>query len=213
MLEYIKILINNIGGELVNTFSSNVTHIVAIPNENNCVKRTVKYIYGVLSGIWIVSYDWILESSSKGYWVDEISFEISGDTIALGSPKKGRLISRNQLDKLFKGYSFYFYGEFSTLKKEEFFHIIKIGGGIVLSELPKLPQKTNEIFNDKNFIICDISLLPNIENFSKEIYFFSGRYLIDFNWILDSISYYKILDIENYKIIPYNDIFNIWDIF
>ncbi len=72
---------DRLGGKLVNSFTDEVTHVVAIPiqpesdndndndihNDNDTrnnntnsaplTKRTIKYACAVLSGIWIVSYN------------------------------------------------------------------------------------------------------------------------------------------------------------
>lgn len=91
MLEHIQLLVNKLGGKLVTEFTPQVSHLITIPDDQNHAKRTLKYATAVVLGAWILSYDWILSSSSKNEWLDEIPFQISGDFTALGAPQKARL--------------------------------------------------------------------------------------------------------------------------
>lgn len=65
MLEGIRVLETKLGGKLMNEFSSEVTHVVAIPDKSNRIKRTIKYMLGVLAGCWVVSYDCGLSSDCE----------------------------------------------------------------------------------------------------------------------------------------------------
>mmetsp|Transcript_2630 Transcript_2630/g.6784 ORF Transcript_2630/g.6784 Transcript_2630/m.6784 type:complete len:842 (+) Transcript_2630:73-2598(+) len=68
--------------------------------------RTLKYLDAVLSGAWIVSAEWILDSNSADCWLPEADYELAGDSCAVGGPAQGR----HHGHQLFKGLRMYFLG-------------------------------------------------------------------------------------------------------
>lgn len=83
----------------------------------------------------------------------------------------------------------------SDLKK-----LLKSGGGEVLAKPPPYFRSTNSnSFGDKIFILSEPEYLkdsPQAPNVEKQY----GRKALNFLWILDSISNYELLNIEEYKI-------------
>ena len=60
-----------------------VTHVVCCnTSEERLVKRTMKYMVGVMSGCWVVEWQWIVDSIAAGRWLSELDYEIKGDSIA-----------------------------------------------------------------------------------------------------------------------------------
>lgn len=52
--------VKKFGGSVVEDYNEKVTHLIAKTTfENDCyiVKRTLKYVYGILNGKWILSFD------------------------------------------------------------------------------------------------------------------------------------------------------------
>jgi len=130
--------------------------------------------------------------------VEEKPYEISGDSKAVGSPRKGRLTLESKSQRLFYGSSFYFYGEFRTPSKEELISLVETGHGSILKQ-PPLPSSTVKDFQTILHVICD----PNLSSeLATEIHLKTGRAAIDFNWILDCVSFYDILDVKQYKLEP-----------
>lgn len=129
-----------LNASLVNEFSLSVTHIVTATNTKGVCPRTLKYLNGVLTGKWIVKYQWILESLQKKTWVDETPFEVKGTSdAATDAPKRARINSLQQLPSLFDGCQFFFSGEFVPPhpSKEDLVQLVKHGGGRLLSREPK----------------------------------------------------------------------------
>jgi len=54
------------------TFDSSITHVVTPPN---C--RTMKTLIARLTGRWLVTPDWIIDSATAGHWVDEKPYGLS----------------------------------------------------------------------------------------------------------------------------------------
>lgn len=51
--------------------SSNTTHLVAFDG-----RRTVNILRALIRGIWILQYDWILESVAANQWLMESEYEM-----------------------------------------------------------------------------------------------------------------------------------------
>eukprot|EP01089_Gocevia_fonbrunei_P007745 TRINITY_DN1901_c0_g1_i1.p1 TRINITY_DN1901_c0_g1~~TRINITY_DN1901_c0_g1_i1.p1 ORF type:complete len:285 (-),score=42.12 TRINITY_DN1901_c0_g1_i1:104-958(-) len=109
---------SKLGGQLSLHFTSKVTHII-IPSDNRGLTphRTLKYMMGVLQGLWIVSYDWVKESEKAGKWVYEEDWEIQGDPVGQGGPKKARETFESNGPRLFSDMKFYLCGHFKSPKK------------------------------------------------------------------------------------------------
>ncbi|KAM9953913.1 hypothetical protein ACTFIR_009020 [Dictyostelium discoideum] len=204
---HIHSLCSAIGGKLVTEFNDQVTHVVCSTldgdgGKDNLAKRTIKYQMGIgRGGLWLVSFDWILESLNENQWVNESEFEIQGDSIGLGSPLK----SRQQLfetKRLFYGQSFYLAGEFQSPSRQEIISVIKSSGGIVLDQLPPKPQNLNEMLQSTCTVICHPLLSSIDQSLIQTIYLSTKHIPISFSWIFDSISKYKLLPKDNYYQYP-----------
>ncbi|XP_068670016.1 BRCA1-associated RING domain protein 1-like isoform X2 [Montipora foliosa] len=129
-----------LNAEIVNEFSLLVTHIITAANAKGICQRTIKYLNGVLTGKWIVSYDWVVNCLRRKTWVDESPYEVKGtDDAAVDAPKKARINAVKQRPSLFDGCEFFFYGDFHRPHpaKEDLIQMIKYGGGKILSREPK----------------------------------------------------------------------------
>jgi hypothetical protein len=74
-----------------------------------------------------------------------------------------------------------------------------MGGGNILEKSPKPPNSLKETINSLTHVIV------NSKGCSKDhiklLFVSTGRLPIDYLWILDSISNFKILDIDRYQLI------------
>lgn len=58
------------------TFGPDVTHVVVAVNEKNCVKdHTIKYVFAVAAGIWVVSLEWVQACLAQNRIVPEVRLE------------------------------------------------------------------------------------------------------------------------------------------
>ncbi|XP_071803585.1 BRCA1-associated RING domain protein 1-like [Asterias amurensis] len=128
-------------GRVVSEFGSEVTHLVASCNHDNLCMRTMKYLNAVLSGIWVVSFNWITECLRIKGQAEEVKFEVKGTTTLSNSPgaQRGRQNAEQQLPGLLDGCHFYLQSTFSppTPSKKEIVQLIKNGSGTLLSRQPK----------------------------------------------------------------------------
>ncbi|KAK3587818.1 hypothetical protein CHS0354_019683 [Potamilus streckersoni] len=122
-------------------FTPEVTHLVIGCNQNGTCPRTIKYLHAVLTGKWIVGFDWISTCIEYKTRVCEEAFEVPGTSISpdSGAAHKGQMNRKQQLPGLFDGCQFYFHGtfEYPTPEKEELLELVKNGGGRILMREPK----------------------------------------------------------------------------
>eukprot|EP00009_Paramoeba_aestuarina_P001068 CAMPEP_0201517008 /NCGR_PEP_ID=MMETSP0161_2-20130828/8232_1 /ASSEMBLY_ACC=CAM_ASM_000251 /TAXON_ID=180227 /ORGANISM="Neoparamoeba aestuarina, Strain SoJaBio B1-5/56/2" /LENGTH=292 /DNA_ID=CAMNT_0047914383 /DNA_START=360 /DNA_END=1238 /DNA_ORIENTATION=+ len=131
----LKKSIKKLGGTMVDDICSSVTHVVTTGIKSKSghfpiARRTVKYLYGILSHSIVVSVDWIKKSAEKGEWMDEEEFEIIGDSIC--GLTNGPCLSRMcpNVD-LFENYFFYLLGPFDSngISLGDVEKLIKFAGG------------------------------------------------------------------------------------
>ncbi|EDW01520.1 GH20404 [Drosophila grimshawi] len=60
------------GVRLDPTVTKRTTHLVSLEP-----RRTLNLLRGLIRGVWIVSYEWILESMQAGKWLDEQRYELT----------------------------------------------------------------------------------------------------------------------------------------
>jgi Zinc finger, C3HC4 type (RING finger) len=142
-------------------FSSKVTHIVTcIARKHSYLEdapddlrnqgltlRTLKYMFGVLKGCWIVSYQWIEACIEANCWVDERDFEILGDTShgyhLTPSRSRGRLQHRG----LLHGYAIHVFRQLgkSDPNRNDLQALVTYGGGETIEELPMASVPLDEL--------------------------------------------------------------------
>lgn len=91
-------------------FAQDVTHVVVggsslfVRNGRRVSKRTMKYMQGVLTGQWVVAFDWVGACLAARRRVEEEAFEIDGDMQGgEGGAKAGRLRKASGQPPLFHG--------------------------------------------------------------------------------------------------------------
>ncbi|NXS02716.1 BARD1 protein, partial [Oxylabes madagascariensis] len=119
-------------------FNSRVTHLV-IPNVP--MPTTVKCMMAVLTGCWVLKFEWVracLQSSARE---QEEKYEVQG------GPRRGRLNREQLLPKLFDGCYFYFLGPFKQHQKSDLLELVKAAGGQILVRQPKPDSDVTQTIN------------------------------------------------------------------
>ena len=102
--------------------------------------------------------------------------------------------------KLFAGYSFFLQGDFTNPSKEEMMELISVGGGIVITSIDRIASKDRLFATTKRTkILCNATNIT--QNEATDLLLKSGLNTIDFNWFLDCISSYNIIDDSRYSIV------------
>ncbi|KAM5228725.1 BRCA1-associated RING domain protein 1 [Ctenodactylus gundi] len=119
-------------------FDSTVTHVV-IPGGK--VQNTLKCMLGILSGCWVLKFDWVKVCLQRKVHEPEEKYEIPD------GPQRSRLNREQLLPKLFDGCYFYFGGTFRHHPKDNLIKLVATGGGQVLSRKPKPDSDVTQTIN------------------------------------------------------------------
>ncbi|XP_031307683.2 BRCA1-associated RING domain protein 1 [Camelus dromedarius] len=109
-------------------FDSTVTHVI-VPGDT--VQSTLKCMLGILSGCWILKFEWVKACLQRKEWEQEEKYEIPE------GPQRSRLNREQLLPKLFDGCYFYFGGTFKHHPKDNLTKLVAAAGGQILSRKPK----------------------------------------------------------------------------
>lgn len=156
----------------------------------------------------------VAASLASDYWVNEEPYEVQGDNVARGGPRKGRMHQNDQ--PLFKGFCFFFQSQSFDApypSKPELQELVKRGGAKAISRLPsrkartrkerereteKEREKNAEEVELKNVVICDPACMTEEEG--QEIFKRCGEKPVSVEWLLGSISHYRLLDFESFTL-------------
>ncbi|NXN53663.1 BARD1 protein, partial [Rynchops niger] len=119
-------------------FNSRVTHLV-IPDAP--MPSTVKCMMAVLTGCWVLKFEWVRACLQTTAREQEEKYEIQG------GPQRGRLNREQLLPKLFDGCYFYFMGSFSCHQKSDLVELVKAAGGQILVRQPKPDSDVTQTIN------------------------------------------------------------------
>ncbi|KAG2213074.1 hypothetical protein INT47_011223 [Mucor saturninus] len=158
------------------------THVIASVDKKKQCHRTLKYLDGVVTGKWIVTPQWLLDSLKAKRWLGEIGYEVQGDAKSgiTHAPEK----ARKRRNPLFQGMNFYFAGEFSeTHNKKDLSRLLRDGGGNVESRKPAAsedPAKQAIVIYSKQIT-------------RKKLHWIEKGYQVrDPIWIINCISHFEL---------------------
>lgn len=209
MLCTLQTLVAQLGGRTVDDFEdvaaqgARVTHVVTgltDSSDAHKAQRTLKYCSGVLSGAWVVSFEWVLESLAAREWVEESDYEMRGDTHGAGAPKKARIALRKGSPRLFSGLRFCFAGDFTQPSRKDLQRVARIGGAEILNTLPSptttMPEYIEEV--KQTHIVIDPERTDSAA--AQEIHMVCGLVPLSYHWVLDSVSHYNVQLSDKYRI-------------
>lgn len=213
-LEFKK-TVKGLGGSTSAKITENVTHLVT-RRTNNSFKapRTFKYLEAILHGAWIVSYEWIEESSRAGKWLHEAEYEIQGDTTVgiSDGPSRARISIKETEEEqaIFTGLSFGLLGKFSKgIARNDLITLLKKGGATYVCR--SLPSASLS-FKGRFIVILDKDLVPPestdvLRRFQGSLKSLSASAreaieIVNTDWLLDSLSRYSLQDVSLYAPSP-----------
>ncbi|XP_041316144.1 BRCA1-associated RING domain protein 1 [Pyrgilauda ruficollis] len=177
-------------------FNSRVTHLV-IPDVP--MPTTVKCMMAVLSGCWVLKFEWVqacLQSSARE---QEEKYEVQG------GPRRGRLNREQLLPKLFDGCYFYFLGPFKKHQKSDLLELVKAAGGQVLVRQPKPDSDVTQTINTVSYHaeptsdqrLCTQYVIYDVASKIQPEKIRQGKvWMAPSSWLIDCVMSFQLLPVK-----------------
>ncbi|XP_069716699.1 BRCA1-associated RING domain protein 1 isoform X2 [Phaenicophaeus curvirostris] len=177
-------------------FNSKVTHLV-IPDAP--MPRTVKCMMAILTGCWVLKFEWVQACLRTTAREQEEKYEIQG------GPRKGRLNREQLLPNLFDGCYFYFLGSFKHHQKADLVDLVKAAGGQILVRQPKPDSDVTQTINtvayhaesasDQRF--CTQYVIYDASSKFKPEKVRQGKvWMAPSSWLIDCVMSFQLLPVK-----------------
>ncbi|NXG61389.1 BARD1 protein, partial [Hemiprocne comata] len=177
-------------------FNSRVTHLV-IPDVP--MPSTVKCMMAVLTGCWVLKFEWVQACLQTTVREEEEKYEIQG------GPQRGRLNREQLLPKLFDGCYFYFLGSFKRHQKTDLMELVKAAGGQILVRKPKPDSDVTQTINtvayhaastsDQRF--CTQYVIYDVSSEFKPEKINQGKvWMAPSSWLIDCVMAFQLLPVK-----------------
>ncbi|NXA62147.1 BARD1 protein, partial [Mohoua ochrocephala] len=177
-------------------FNSRVTHLV-IPDVP--MPSTVKCMMAVLTGCWVLKFEWVHACLQSSVREQEEKYEVQG------GPQRGRLNREQLLPKLFDGCYFYFLGSFKHHQKSDLLELVKAAGGQVLVRQPKPDSDVTQTINTvayhaeptsdqrlcTQYVIYDVA-----SKFQPEKIRQGKVWMAPSSWLIDCVKSFQLLPVK-----------------
>ncbi|NXC56871.1 BARD1 protein, partial [Aleadryas rufinucha] len=177
-------------------FNSRVTHLV-IPDVP--MPSTVKCMMAVLTGCWVLKFEWVEACLQSSVREQEEKYEVQG------GPRRGRLNREQLLPKLFDGCYFYFLGSFKHHQKSDLLELVKAAGGQVLVRQPKPDSDVTQTINTvayhaeptsdqrlcTQYVIYDVA-----SKFQPEKIRQGKVWMAPSSWLIDCVMSFQLLPVK-----------------
>ncbi|NXM37892.1 BARD1 protein, partial [Gymnorhina tibicen] len=177
-------------------FNSRVTHLV-IPDVP--MPSTVKCMMAVLTGCWVLKFEWVQACLQSSVREQEEKYEVQG------GPQRGRLNREQLLPKLFDGCYFYFLGSFKHHQKSDLLELVKAAGGQVLVRQPKPDSDVTQTINTvayhaeptsdqrlcTQYVIYDVA-----SKFQPEKLRQGKVWMAPSSWLIDCVMSFQLLPVK-----------------
>ncbi|XP_072730908.1 BRCA1-associated RING domain protein 1 isoform X2 [Ciconia boyciana] len=177
-------------------FNSRVTHLV-IPDVP--MPSTLKCMMAVLTGCWVLKFEWVQACLQTTVREQEEKYEIQG------GPQRGRLNREQLLPKLFDGCYFYFLGSFNRHQKSDLVELVKAAGGQILVRQPKPDSDVTQTINtvayhaestsDQRF--CTQYVIYDVASKFKPEKIRQGKvWMAPSSWLIDCVMAFQLLPVK-----------------
>ncbi|NXE90030.1 BARD1 protein, partial [Menura novaehollandiae] len=177
-------------------FNSRVTHLV-IPDAP--MPSTVKCMMAVLTGCWVLKFEWVRACLQSSVREQEEEFELQG------GPQRGRLNREQLLPKLFDGCYFYFLGSFKRHQKSDLTELVKAAGGQVLVRQPKPDSDVTQTINTVAYHaestsdqrLCTQYVIYDVASKFKPEKIRQGKvWMAPSSWLIDCVMSFQLLPVK-----------------
>ncbi|XP_061060730.1 BRCA1-associated RING domain protein 1 [Eubalaena glacialis] len=178
-------------------FDSTVTHVI-VPGDT--VQSTLKCMLGILSGCWILKFEWVKACLQRKEYEQEEKYEIPE------GPHRSRLNREQLLPKLFDGCYFYFGGTFKHHPKDNLIKLVTAAGGQILSRKPKPDSDVTQTINtvayhakpdsDQHFCTQYI-IYEDLSNHRPERVRQGKVWMAPSSWFIDCVMSFELLPLDS----------------
>ena len=218
LMVHLAMTVKKLGGRVSRVFDANIiTHVVVSTDDFGIVNaRTAKYEQGVVTGKWVVSFQWVLDSFAALKWLPEDKYVVRGDKYSADqeSPvlKARRALQQGQ-KPLFHDVKFLISAATDKELGSTVTSIIIAGGGIVLDKAPPPPKRPEELLNDEDQTEGETSssvrvLAPKDKTTvaeAQKLYIDTGRRPLSCEYVMDCVSSYRLLPTLPYELQLFED--------
>lgn len=180
-----------IGAEIAPTYTPAVTHVIVQLDKENCAQRTLKFLFGVASGKWIIGVDWVHKSIREGKLVEEEPFEAL-DMDGEDGPLRARQKSRT--NKLFREFEFCCQEPFTDVTVDQLRELLELCGASTVSNPSELTKKRRH-----TMIIVQTDDQIGLEVQRKAASWFERLQVLSVSreWVLDCLASYQLLPVRS----------------
>uniref|UniRef100_A0A0A1WJW7 Microcephalin n=1 Tax=Zeugodacus cucurbitae TaxID=28588 RepID=A0A0A1WJW7_ZEUCU len=180
--EQIKVMreaIDTLGGlQLNHCVNDDTTHVVSYEP-----RRTLNLLRGLIRGLWILDYKWILDSLKAGYWLNEEDYELRvfSRAIEICRTERQAFGSTYKCELFADLGTFYISSRCGPISKENLKELIELCGGKVVEHR----KRARYILGDPHKTLED------------------KVYVTPF-WVLDSITHMQVMRQQKYAYVTNN---------
>ncbi|XP_056404384.1 breast cancer type 1 susceptibility protein isoform X2 [Hyla sarda] len=172
--------------------TESTSHVIIKTDEQLVCERTLKYFMGVAGRKWVVSYEWIVQSFREGRILDEYDFEVKGDVIN-GRNHRGPRRSRLGSDGLLlTDFEICCLGSFKDMTRDDLEQMVSLCGASVAQD----PSR----FEHRLGTTCLVVVQPDKETDYAALRKKYRCLPITREWVLDSVSSYKLQAFDGYLV-------------
>jgi hypothetical protein len=173
------------------TYTCAVTHIIVQLDEENCAQRTLKFLYGVASGKWIVGVDWVHQCIRENRLIDEEPFEAL-DMDGEDGPRRARQTS--QRIKLFADFEFCCQEPFTDVSVDQLNQLLELCGAATVNSPTELTKSRR---HSMIIVQIDDDISSEVQRKAASLFDRHQVLTVSREWVLDCLASYKLLSVRN----------------
>ncbi|KAL0478389.1 transcriptional protein Swt1 [Acrasis kona] len=158
------------------------THLICLEKESSTCRRTLKVLFGILKGIFLLNIDWVNECLKHQEIVSESAYELTAKQCK--GAKKARIAIKNKEDPLLHHKKAFLIGQ-TNLEGDVLIQLITLAGATLV----------------RSYKQCDICIAGKL-TFDEErtLTPLKNKPIVDEKWFTDSIYSYSVMDTSKYLV-------------